>query len=304
MCTLRALFHGDGFVSLCLLGGLTIIPTVSQSQTVSGAVRDREGGAAVGSAQVTVLDTLGTVVTTVGAESKGEFRVTLEHHGVYRIRVSALGYAEALSDVFTLEPLESLQVDLWLSPEPIGLPALEVRSRRRPLMDNVMLQGFVERREKGWGRFLTRDQIEVRDAGTVAQVLGTVPGVTIVRHPNQAEHGGWYLIKFNRAAPSLSSLSMSPGCVIHPNTPDCVAKGVDPERLAQEYVSGGCPPVFYIDGGKVHDAGYVTEILNVTPPSHIEAIEVYRGASEMPAEFGGTDARCGVVVIWTRRGGQ
>jgi len=39
-------------------------------------------------------------------------------------------------------------------------------------------------------------------------------------------------------------------------------------------------------------------------PNVIEAIEVYRSASQVPAEFGGSGVftRCGVVVIWTRRG--
>ena len=299
----RVKFQGKSLAGLCILAALAILPSPARSQTVVGVVRDREGGAPVASAQVTVLDTVEAVVTTVTSGSKGEFRVRLEHDGTYRIRVSSLGYAQSLSDPFTLEPLESLQVDLWLSPEPISLPALEVRSRRRPLTDNVMLQGFVERREKGWGQFLTRDQIEERDVGSVAGILRSVPGVTVVKHPDPAR-AGWYLIKLNRAAPALRSLLSNDSCKLHPYSADCVNREIDPERAAQELVSDGCPPVFYIDGVKVHDAGYITEILNVTPPSHLEGLEVYRGASEMPAEFGGSDARCGVVVIWTRRGGQ
>ncbi|RMH14199.1 MAG: hypothetical protein D6701_11515, partial [Gemmatimonadetes bacterium] len=42
--------------------------------------------------------------------------------------------------------------------------------------------------------------------------------------------------------------------------------------------------------------------LDLIRPEDIEAIEVYRGASEVPAEFGGSDAGCGAIVIWTRRG--
>lgn len=36
----------------------------------------------------------------------------------------------------------------------------------------------------------------------------------------------------------------------------------------------------------------------------IEAVEIYRGAGSVPGEFGGGDAACGAVVIWTRRGGR
>lgn len=35
--------------------------------------------------------------------------------------------------------------------------------------------------------------------------------------------------------------------------------------------------------------------------SQLEAIEVYRSASEIPIEFSGPTAACGVIVLWTRR---
>jgi hypothetical protein len=32
----------------------------------------------------------------------------------------------------------------------------------------------------------------------------------------------------------------------------------------------------------------------------VEAIEVYRSAAEIPAQFNGNNSACGVIVIWTR----
>ena len=37
-------------------------------------------------------------------------------------------------------------------------------------------------------------------------------------------------------------------------------------------------------------------------PGEVEAIEAYDSPASMPAEFGGSRAGCGVIVIWTRRG--
>jgi hypothetical protein len=39
-------------------------------------------------------------------------------------------------------------------------------------------------------------------------------------------------------------------------------------------------------------------------PSTIAAIEVYRSATQVPVQFGGTSVEtlCGVIVIWTRTG--
>ncbi len=64
--------------------------------------------------------------------------------------------------------------------------------------------------------------------------------------------------------------------------------------------SMGCPVTFYFDGIRYipGDYGLNTEI----GVSSVEAIEVYRRASETPAEFLSSGSRCGVVVIWSRRG--
>ena len=32
----------------------------------------------------------------------------------------------------------------------------------------------------------------------------------------------------------------------------------------------------------------------------VAAVEVYKGAASLAAGFGGSDARCGAIVIWTR----
>ncbi len=37
--------------------------------------------------------------------------------------------------------------------------------------------------------------------------------------------------------------------------------------------------------------------------NELDAIEVYRSAAELPSEFGGTVGECGVIVLWSRRGG-
>jgi outer membrane receptor for ferrienterochelin and colicin len=45
------------------------------------------------------------------------------------------------------------------------------------------------------------------------------------------------------------------------------------------------------------------DINAVVSPDQVEAIEVYRGPSEIPAEYSGNDAMCGVILIWTKQEG-
>jgi len=55
-----------------------------------------------------------------------------------------------------------------------------------------------------------------------------------------------------------------------------------------------CSPRWYVDGVQVM---HFTEN---TPVRDIYGLEIFRGPSEMPAEFGGSDAGCGVLSVWTK----
>jgi len=58
--------------------------------------------------------------------------------------------------------------------------------------------------------------------------------------------------------------------------------------------TAGCGPTFYVDGRMARN------FASDTPISDVQGIEVYRGAAEMPGEFAGDGAMCGVIAIWTR----
>jgi hypothetical protein len=73
---------------------------------------------------------------------------------------------------------------------------------------------------------------------------------------------------------------------------DCSA-GVCIPRMARS--QPGCEPQYFIDG--VEASPYFARN---TPPQDIVGLEVYRGPSELPAEFTGSNSGCGVIVIWTR----
>ena len=56
----------------------------------------------------------------------------------------------------------------------------------------------------------------------------------------------------------------------------------------------GCSPEYYVDGNLVRSFG------PETPVHDMQGLEVYTGSSDVPAEFSGSNAACGVIVIWTK----
>jgi hypothetical protein len=60
-----------------------------------------------------------------------------------------------------------------------------------------------------------------------------------------------------------------------------------------------------MDGVLVNQGGYGLPafIDGLSKPMDLAGIEVYRSAAEIPIQFGGPNSRCGVIVMWNKRGG-
>ena len=66
-------------------------------------------------------------------------------------------------------------------------------------------------------------------------------------------------------------------------------------RMGLQNARTGCRLRVYLDNILV-DASVDELVL----PIEVAGVEVYKGAASLPAEFGGSDSRCGVAVIWTK----
>jgi hypothetical protein len=60
----------------------------------------------------------------------------------------------------------------------------------------------------------------------------------------------------------------------------------------------GCTPAVYLDGSRFPLMG--ESIDDIVNPMALEGIEVYTHAVEVPPEFQGPFANCGVIALWTR----
>lgn len=75
---------------------------------------------------------------------------------------------------------------------------------------------------------------------------------------------------------------------------DCVGFSSCRVRFARAAIN--CAPQFIVDGRPDNHFGPFVAVRD------IEGLEFYAGASDVPGEFAGFDAACGVVVVWTRNG--
>jgi hypothetical protein len=134
---------------------------------------------------------------------------------------------------------------------------------------------FYTRRARGRGRFFTRDDIEASGRSKLADLLRQVPGVRVKILPGD-------LVELSFARCSIGRLQGS----IDP-TPRSPVRG-QPSQLA-----------FYYNGVPVDTATGRRQIAELDL-GELEAIEVYRGVSELPLEAMGDT--CAAIFVWTRFG--
>jgi hypothetical protein len=159
----------------------SLAPTGASAQTpdsgastggVSGLVRDSSGlrlsGASVG--------VVGTTLRTT-SDTSGRFRLAGLPAGSRTLQIRRLGYRAASVPV-SVEGGGSGTVTVTMVPVPRELDPVLIEASRQPAVR--YLQGFYERRSKGHGYFITRDQLATRNWSDMTDVLRSlVPSVRI-----------------------------------------------------------------------------------------------------------------------------
>ena len=77
---------------------------------------------------------------------------------------------------------------------------------------------------------------------------------------------------------------------------------VDGARVQIRTAGRECTPQIWVDGlPQSRDANFALDF--IIPLEAIAAVEVYRRATEVPLQYGGSRAGCGVLLFWTKTGG-
>lgn len=215
--------------------------------------------------QITTTDALGRFWLVTGA--RGEFRVEARYAG-YHTRRTALISTLSTGDTLTLR-----LVSFTYALDP--LIVVGRAGSRSPALD-----GFYRRVDLGLGHHLTYRDIQRRNALQLGDLLRELPGVRL----HHTDSGG--------RKPYMSRVSYrDDGCPVQIYLDGVLMN----RRLAQADSPGDTLHSFSIGD----DDGF--DIDHLVIPSDIEGIELYPGLASTPAEFIGSDARCGTIAIWTKR---
>jgi hypothetical protein len=256
--------------AVCVLTALSFCmaapATAQQRAGITVMVVDSVTAAPVTAADVRIE----SLALNVNSMADGRYTLAPVPAGIHTLVVEAMGYVARRVPVVVADG-DTTHVTVSLVPLPLPLPSVDATARAAMRGE---LGGFWERRERGTGFFLTRGQIEAIGAQRAVDVVARAPGARILRL--DAVSGG-HIVTFARH--SASQL---------------------------------CIPAVYLDGQplQLNEDG-----LDLLRPDDLEAVEVYSGPALLPASFNRTGSsasrrgqlssspRCGVIVLWTRRGG-
>ena len=262
----------------------------AHAQHVRGRLLDRETNRPIAAGVLTLRAADSSVVMTAQSDADGHWRLEAPRPGTYTVAARRLGYGPWTSEPITLQAGAQWNQEVHLRAVPVELGVVSVQAmaiRRR-----LELNGFFERQQGNFGHFLTLEAIERRQASRVTDLLTPIPGVQLV----VAGSGN-----VGPAQIALRGSSVTDAGLCRPR--------VFVDGLM--YARGDSRPVRTRESDATERAAELERRMDQTlslddigHPSTIAGIEVYRSATQVPVQFGGTSVEtlCGVIVIWTRTG--
>lgn len=277
LLTLRqsCLAIGATLMSLLMPTGSARAQGAPLSLGVSGSVVSEPEGVPIASAVVTLKGVSRIAIT----DSMGVFRLLGMPSGIYQLTVQHIGFGPATATV-TLDTFRMLEVEISLprSP-PQTLAEVRVVATARPL---GKLVAFEQRRLSGSpGVFLQQAALEAETGRQLADVVRS--RLTSAR-----------IILYGRTGAELIASGRGVGSITQ-------QPRADPADINSPTA---CFAQVYLDGVRIYAPSVSSPIgppdLRRMRPETLMALEFYSGSAATPAEFGGLEASCGTLVLWTR----
>ncbi|HEX6040097.1 TonB-dependent receptor [Longimicrobium sp.] len=282
---------GRALVWLTLVVSVVLVaPAAAAQGRVAGRIVDAQTGEAVQGASVSMMSSEGRFRRLTDTDGNGVFVFEEITPGRFRLNAARMGYVTVQGSYVDLAQNDTVVVDIRMSSDGVLLQPVTVvaRSAQR---SSPMLRAFYERMDRGIGQFISRDDIAARNPMYVTDLLATVPGVRL---------GAW--TPAGRQVYMSRSIKSGPeGCPVQFFVDNVHVNRTNSLMEAGANQRGRDTTAFAEGALEVGRQPSIDEFVN---PSAIEGIEVYPGLGSVPAEFMSPDARCGTVVVWTKRGYQ
>lgn len=244
---------------IALLFVLAVATRVLPAQRVTGTVR-------------TVADStplVGAVVGMAGGsythtDSGGIFRFGRLTLGRHEVRIRRLGF-EPFARYLEVTADGPNDFTVWMTPLPVRLVEVSVSGKRVSVP--YRFEEVYRRAASGFGHLITLEDIERRQPFNIREMLDGISGIQV--QPQR--------VLFRRCGGGNDYTFR-----------------IEPSKV-QVYVDGRRVTKF--QGGVT--GTNVDEALSHINTASVQAIEVYVGIAEIPAEFS-VDA-CAVIAVWTRR---
>jgi hypothetical protein len=149
------------------------LPTLALTATVRDTLQDQP----VIGAQVLVNDSVVGETDTAGVFSATEIPIDW---GINVVVVRSVGYSVLYRTIWVEELNTQRAFHGAMQQQAVDLPAVVVEGDRI-IFSYGRLREFWQRRERGWGRFFTRADIERRHPIHVSDMLFTIPGISVFR---------------------------------------------------------------------------------------------------------------------------
>ena len=262
--------------AVAIIAGLFAPALLHAQAIIRGVVYDDATGARIAAAAVMLVDPrTDAAVVNMKTDSLGQFSFKIGH-GVYQLAAVHEGRRPVLSAPIPLADGELMTVRVPVAQDGDPVHKIGVTEHVRPAAaapkseGDPRLAAFERRRMAGsGGRQFDRARLDESPATTVGDFLTMVPGVAV----RDGTSGS--TVQMRRSA-SLTALNSGSACRVG----------------------------WFLDGIRMDRPGLSDAFMQTFAAmrlADVEAIEVFRGLSEMPAEYAAPELRCGAVAVWTKR---
>lgn len=255
---------------------LALFPNISAGQsTLIGIVRSETDGSPLAGVEVLLSG------TGLSARTGANGRFVLENPpaGIRELLFRAIGFLPVRMQV-AVDGRDTVRANASLIPGEVRLPTIEVEGAI-PRPKGVGIEAFEERRRLGFGKFYDALELRKMEHLRLDDLLRRKGGVEV--QPK--------MVDGQRIWVALNPYRRTNGGVL------------------------ACAMQVYLDGSKIGTGGWIGARRadlgtweGAYPPdlrqfelSSLEAIEVYRSTAQVPTEYGGATASCGVLLLWSRR---